>query len=918
MPGFVFAAVLAAAFTNDIATLEIDRAGRVTSLRERESGRELVTNRVSFCWLQRNGRRVYASSAVPRAHDALAFAFSDAAGELVLSFRSFGGGWTITAETCTVDSAAFDVLVPVRIQPMTVAHKGDMLNMLSDDRSGVVVRAYDESMAMALDVTGVFARTDVTKDVAGHRFGLVAGPREKLIPALKGLQRETGTVLSEAGGAWSLEAPVNRLSTLFCDMTEASCDSWIDFARRGGFGILHFSRWWTLNGAYPIRTEYFPSGLDGLVACARKAQAAGLLTGMHTYTGAISAKSPCVSEHPRDLIVRTGFTYRLAAPLGAGETDSLRIDREPEKRHDTFLGYSSNGNALRIGDEIIQYSDISREPPYGFGGLVRGAFGTKAAAHAAGEEVGYLQQRYVSFYPRGDRPLADALAARLGEVYRACGHSDCYFDASEGLGSRHEVDVVRGKIFDALGGSPVIESSNGNAHGWRYRSRLGTWDHPRWAAKRFHDRHVRDLVELRQANLMAVQSGWWKPRTPDAAGRGQFPDEMEYFAAKNAANDLPCTIHSLSLYRHPLEPGVLRLTELFGTYERFRVAKAFSPAALARIRTPGEDYRLRRNAAGNWTFCRADTHVHRVTGREDGSSAWTETVGYPVRGFALRVEALSAAAADAGTNSTVLLEASDPARRISAKGVKAEVATVRDGEHGDVTVLRGENRAAADPRGAWAAAEFDFKPYRDIGTARAFGLWVKGDGKGELLNVQPNAPREYGAAKSEHYLKIDFTGWRYVTFLLSERDADRCEEWTWPYDPQYLVYRNTIDPKHVSRIALYLNGIPKGGTCEVAVSRIRALETVSVTRTGAAVELNGVRIPVPFGMRSGEYAELEGGTWMHYAADGTVLGESGCAIPAKAVRGGNRLAFDPGVSADGSPRAEVTFVPLGDEFPALR
>ena len=62
MIGFVFAAVLAAAFTNDIATLEIDRAGRVKSLRERESGRELVTNRVSFCWLQRNGRRGCARS----------------------------------------------------------------------------------------------------------------------------------------------------------------------------------------------------------------------------------------------------------------------------------------------------------------------------------------------------------------------------------------------------------------------------------------------------------------------------------------------------------------------------------------------------------------------------------------------------------------------------------------------------------------------------------------------------------------------------------------------------------------------------------------------------------------------------------------------------------------------------------------
>ena len=47
------------------------------------------------------------------------------------------------------------------------------------------------------------------------------------------------------------------------------------------------------------------------------------------------------------------------------------------------------------------------------------------------------------------------------------------------------------------------------------------------------------------------------------------------------------------------------------------------------------------------------------------------------------------------------------------------------------------------------------------------GLWIYGDGKGELLNFQLNNSREYYTAWDDHYVDVNFTGWRYFELLAS-------------------------------------------------------------------------------------------------------------------------------------------------------
>ena len=74
----------------------------------------------------------------------------------------------------------------------------------------------------------------------------------------------------------------------------------------------------------------------------------------------------------------------------------------------------------------------------------------------------------------------------------------------------------------------------------------------------------------------------------------------------------------------------------------------------------------------------------------------------------------------------------------------------------------------SDGQHAWARLHASYPAPLDLRRHRALGLWVKGDGRGEVLNVQLHvSPQSY----LHFYLPIDFTGWKYCE--LGEPEGDR-------------------------------------------------------------------------------------------------------------------------------------------------
>jgi hypothetical protein len=459
---------------------------------------------------------------------------------------------------------------------------------------------------------------------------------------------------------------------------------------------------------------------------------------------------------------------------------------------------------------------------------------------------------------------------------------------------------------------------------------MATVDHPVWGAKRFHDWHIQWAVDNgRNANFLEPQMGWWAPRVAVPMARGHFPDDMEYFAAKNAGHDAAMSVQGITA--RPLPVGIRRQLAILGWYEHARLARAFTDEAQAYLAAPETEARLRQGDDGTWRLTDVEAHVHRAG--LAWTRDWTVDGGAARRSAALRVEALYAPGAESTGRTLAGADAFAKMQTASAGGVSVAFdPACTDTAHGRTFKLSATNTSA--PRnGAWARARlaFDF-PGLDIGAKRTvFGAWVKGDGSGALLNLQLTSPGEYHGGTAEHYLRLDFTGWKLVKFLLRERDSATFCRYHWPYGGYAAIYRSNVSVNHIASFSAYLNDIPAGKSASVEIGEVSAWEMAPATLTDAAVTVNGERFAIPFALASGEYAELDGGAWTKYAESGTALARVATSATPTLAPGANACTFDAGgtrscASADtggtrsvaSEPRAEVTFFALGKTRPAFK
>ena len=899
-------------FENSAVELVFDTLGCVSSLREKASGRELVANVTAFATAKlKDGRTVAPRRIEERKNGEFAWIFAGGLGEVVMAVEPFDGGWTFRVKSSTLkDVVKFEFC---RIEPVCAKWNGRFANAWSDEASGVCVRSYD-LCGNPLSVNRLHVEVTEPFGIVGRAAGLVAGPRAGLREQLKSLTIASGAPRSDSGGAWAMESEVARWSYVFAPVWGGDIDYWIEFVKRAGFSLIHLNSSWTdCLGHCPVNRRAFPGGLDEMKACAEKAHAAGLRMGMHTLTACINPNDPWITPVCREDLVADA-TYTLAAPLAEDATELL-VNEKPIDKHVTVFTYSSNGNVIRIGNELMQYTGIRRDKaPYAFTGLKRGAFRTKkGGTYPAGTKADYLHQRYIAFYPKPDSKLADELSDRLAEVYNTCNLDEFYFDGSEGMGTRYGIDSMRHQIYRKLkannGHSPSIEASCAGANNWWFQTRTATTDHGVYGVKRFHDWHIDWAVNLgRNANFLEPQMGWWQPRLDVPRARGHMLDEMEYFGAKNAGHDAPMSIQGVGF--RPLAIGVRRQMTVLGWYEYPRLARAFAPEVKAYLAAPETEARLRQDDKGVWQLTDVVCHTHRVALPWLGEWKVKSDIACPA---ALRVEALYAA----GKDGEVVLGAEDFGKMKveSAKGVSAKFESAVKTEKGSAMRFTAANNNASQQNAAWAETRYSFDfPGKKLGKNKlAFGAWVKGDGSGALLNFQFTTPPAYHGCRCDHYVRLDFKGWRYVTVLARERDSAEYHKYKWPYGGYAAIYRTMLNPEHLGTVSVFLNDIPKGSQASVEIGEMKAFEMETAAVKAAAVEVNGEVYTVPFALASGEYAELDGGSWTHFSAKGEALRRLPAAKMPRLNKGDNALKCRNAATE----RVEVTLFALGAERPAF-
>lgn len=852
--------------------------GRNLSFRDRKTGRDWANPGGSVAFFVRVGSEFVVPSKVRRDRNQLEVLFGDAQASAV--FRVSESPEAIVLEVVEVQGPV-EELTFGQI-PLTL--KGDETEPVAVCTLARNLRTNVPELPGASSILRAIAYRHLGFEGASAAF-VTSTPR-----ALRGALKRAVSAAPELprspiGGPWAMDSPDNKRSYLFNfgGLNATTAQKWTDLARALGATQIDFHGGVSFRfGDLVPNPETYPKGLSDLKATVDRLHTAGIKAGLHTYSFFIDKRSKYVTPVP-DARLATARVFTLAEPVD--ETSDTLTVLEPTAGVTATTGFfTSNSATLRLGEELITFREATQEPPYRFLGCTRGALGTRALRHEAGAKAHHLKELFGLFAPDPKSELFLEIIENTARVYNECGFDMIYLDALDGSyilegpewawyhGARFVYELMR-----RLKKPPIIEMSTFHHHLWCVRSRMGAWDAPRTGYKEFVDMH---RVVNRDCQRMFLPShlGWWGVFTWNGVQPERtFPDDLEYLMGKALADDAGVSfVHGFDPDTFPKSPGAQRYAQLIRRYEDLRKSRAVPPELRKRLGTPGEEYRLIDGPRGKRAF--VPVNYHRVV-MEGADSTCRVPEGFSKEPSELRLEVcLSSAAAPAAT--APLLGAGDiailsPLR--CAEGVRLEVDAVSglqtesEGQGPPHRYLRlTATSTRSSRRGAWAMVERVFDPPLNM-ERKGLGVWIHGDGKGAVLNFQLRNRDNVGPGVAEHYVVVDFVGWRYVTLI--EPESDRLSDYSWPYAAHrseweqnpglaftsgYKVYHPWLNYSVVAALAVWINEIPENGGTSIGIGDVMALPVASCTLRDPTVTVGGLTVRFPCELTSGEYLEWDG------------------------------------------------------------
>lgn len=763
----------------------------------------------------------------------------------------------------------------------------------------------------------------------GMKCAVIGGPGLALANTLKKVIRDQPQLpQTNLGGPWAAEAPAVRGSYLIemGRVNETNAAAWIDVAQRIGARQidLHCGKTLRFGDLEPDRKIY-PNGMEGVRRVVAQFHEAGLAVGLHTYAFYLAKESRWVSPVP-DARLGKHHLFTLAQALDA--TNTTVVVEESTRDMSTVTGFLiPNSVTLQVDDELIVFSEIATNSPYGFRKCQRGAWGTKPAAHAKSARVSQLREMFGLFSPDGDSTLFDEIAQRTAEVFNDGGFDMIYLDAIDGAGAlagHHTPSYYQGKfIFELnrhLKKPALMEMSAFDSHFWFARSRMGAWDVPSRSYKMFLNRHAADNQSYAKS-FLPRNIGWWAiwDWTPKERIR-MFAEDIEYLLGKSlGSGDSLSWIECFSPDSFARSPSQQRFAPLIKQYEDLRLSDYFPPATRARLRELNQDFTLEQTPQGAWQLRPLAFDKHEVRDLVDASQCWRVNNKYDDQPLRLRIEAeLSLAAYDDPRGETVedFGEPSAFNDRQSSSGVSFKLESVSTPvQAGARSGWLQVTPAQAPSASAWMMTTKRLGSAIDF-SERGFGLWVHGDGHGEVLNFMWKAPGHVCIGLDEHYVVVDFQGWKYFEFIAPE--SDRVGQYPWPYyTPTGAPYVETawVAYDKINSLSIGCINLPKDQSVSCYFSPVRALPHVVTRLAHPSVMLGGNRLVFPVELESGQYLEFQS------MQDCKVYGRRGEVVrtlqpqgQVPVLRAGeNEICFSTGSNRPVKVRATVTVISHSSE-----
>lgn len=441
--------------------------------------------------------------------------------------------------------------------------------------------------------------------VVGSRIALFAAPSDKALETIGKIEVAEGLPHPMVGGTWAKVSPQANASYLIVDFSEANIGQAVSFAKRAGLGCVYHSGPFATWGHFTLRKSEFPHGWDGFKACADQARKEGVALGFHTLSNFITPSDAFVTPVPDPRLAQVG-----ASPLAADlSVDAAEIPVESPE----FFRKNTALDTVRIGGELVRYQGVSAGAPWKLTGCRRGAFGTRAAAHARGEAVAKLADHaYKTFLT--DPALSQEVGRNIAAFCNRVGAGRLSMDGLEGNFSTGLGDYGRSLFakawYDALKpelrGRVACDASNSGHYLWHIHWYYN-WGEPWYAGFRDSQTEQRFRNQAFYArNMLPHMLGWFALSSKTSVA------DIEWMLARCAGYDAGFALATNAAFvgdqvgpRAESSPEGRKMGEILDairTWESARLSGAFPEGIKANLRDNTREFHLEKTGVGKWVL----------------------------------------------------------------------------------------------------------------------------------------------------------------------------------------------------------------------------------------------------------------------------------------------------------------------------
>jgi hypothetical protein len=509
------------------------------------------------------------------------------------------GGYPWTDNDCMPQLDIFDQDDPSDLNEAGKRYVLYRVEAAKPERFGSTLQAYcrnrnKERIIANWDHAKFSAPAFDDRGVVGSKIALFGCAAAKTLETIGAIELAENLPHPMIDGQWGKTAPSASAAYLIMGFDEASFEKALSVAKKAGLRYLYhdgpFENW----GHFSLNKTSFPEGEKSMKRCVEKAEAAGVMLGVHTLTNFITTNDPYVSPLPDERLAKVGSSLITSA------IDDVQTEI-PVASPDFFRQFSNNNlRTVVIGKELIRYGGVSETQPWKLLDCQRGAFDTKPSAHPEAENISLLADHgYKVFLSNAE--LGMEMAKNIAALFNRTGLRQISFDGLEGnrstgMGNYGEI-LFTNAWYNNLNADIrrhyIADASRTSHYFWHMYTRMN-WGEPWYAGFRESQTEYRLKNQAYfQRNLMPGMLGWFSMKP------GTSVEDIEWMLARSAAFNAG---YGFVTNYDALEKNgdTEKILALIGSWEKARMAGVFSTAQKKRLEDINNEFHLESTGDKTW------------------------------------------------------------------------------------------------------------------------------------------------------------------------------------------------------------------------------------------------------------------------------------------------------------------------------